>query len=121
MCQIFVRANPQSYEATTRSVRLHGVVTSVRLENLFWDTLEEIGARDGMTVPQLLCTLYDELLAHGGDIPNYSSFLRVCALRYLSLQVAQPIPSDIRIPIRSLNAHAVLGGGRSGLAEVSAG
>lgn len=51
MCQIFVRANPQSYEATTRSIRLHGVVTSVRLENLFWDTLEEIGARDGMSVP----------------------------------------------------------------------
>ena len=44
MCQIFVRANPQSYEATTRSIRLHGVVTSIRLENLFWDTLEEIGA-----------------------------------------------------------------------------
>jgi predicted DNA-binding ribbon-helix-helix protein len=120
MCQIFVRANPQSYEATTRSIRLHGVVTSVRLENLFWYTLEEIGTRDGMTVPQLLSTLYDELLTHRGDIPNYSSFLRVCALRYLSLQVAQRIPSDIRIPIRSLNAHAVLGGARSGLAEVSA-
>lgn len=121
MCQIFVRANPQSYEATTRSVRLHGVVTSVRLENLFWDTLEEIGARDGMTVPQLLATLYDELLTHRGDIPNYLSFLRVCALRYLSLQVAERIPSDVRIPIRSLNSHAVLGGGRSGMAEVSAG
>ena len=74
-----------------------------------------------MTVPQLLCTLYDELLAHRSDIPNYSSFLRVCALRYLSLHVAQPIPSDIRIPLRSLNAHAVLGGARSCLAEVSAG
>ncbi len=35
MCKIFVRANPQSYEATTRSVRLLGVVTRVRLENLF--------------------------------------------------------------------------------------
>ena len=54
MCQIFVRANALSYEATTRSIRLHGVVTSVRLENLFWDTLEEIGMRDGMNVPQLL-------------------------------------------------------------------
>lgn len=53
MCQIFVQANPMSYEATTRSIRLHGVVTSVRLENLFWDTLEEIASRDGMNVPQL--------------------------------------------------------------------
>lgn len=39
MCQIFVRANLQSYEATPRSIRLHVVVTSVQLENLFWDTL----------------------------------------------------------------------------------
>jgi len=120
MCQIFVCANPQSYEATTRSIRLHGVVTSVRLENLFWDTLEELGARDGMTVPQLLSTLYGELLKHRGDIPNFSSFLRVCALRYLSLQVDQRIPIDIRIPIRSLDAHAVLRGAQPGLMEVGA-
>jgi predicted DNA-binding ribbon-helix-helix protein len=120
MCQIFVRANPQSYEATTRSIRLHGVVTSVRLENLFWDTLEEIGARDGMSVPQLLSKLYDELLEHRGDIPNFSSFLRVCGLRYLALQVDQRIPSDVSIPIRSLNAHAVLRGLRPSLVEASA-
>jgi predicted DNA-binding ribbon-helix-helix protein len=108
MCQIFVRANPQSYEATTRSIRLHGVVTSVRLENLFWDTLEEIGTRDGMNVPQLLSKLYDELLEHRGDIPNFSSFLRVCCQRYMALQVTGKIPTDPRIPISSLNANAVL-------------
>jgi predicted DNA-binding ribbon-helix-helix protein len=108
MCQIFVRANPQSYEATTRSIRLHGVVTSVRLENLFWDTLEEIGTRDGMNVPQLLSKLYDELLEHRGDIPNFSSFLRVCCQRYMALQVSGKIPSDTRIPISSLNANMVL-------------
>jgi predicted DNA-binding ribbon-helix-helix protein len=108
MCQIFVRANPQSYEATTRSIRLHGVVTSVRLENLFWDTLEEIGTRDGMNVPQLLSKLYDELLEHRGDIPNFSSFLRVCCQRYMALQVSGKIPTDTRIPISSLNANAVL-------------
>lgn len=118
MCQIFVRANPQSYEATTRSIRLHGVVTSVRLENLFWDTLEEIGARDGMNVPQLLCKLYDELLEHRGDIPNFASFLRVSSLRYLALQVEQRIPSDVSIPISSLDAHAVLRGLRHRLVEV---
>lgn len=120
MCQIFVRANPQSYEATTRSIRLHGVVTSVRLENLFWDTLEEIGARDGMSVPQLLSKLYDELLEHRGDIPNFSSFLRVSGLRYLALQVDQRIPSDLSIPIRSLNAQAVLRGVRPSLVDVTA-
>ncbi|NVO06126.1 MAG: ribbon-helix-helix domain-containing protein [Rhodoferax sp.] len=110
MCQIFVQANPMSYEATTRSIRLNGVVTSVRLENLFWDTLEEIASRDGMNVPQLLSKLYDELLEHRGDIPNFSSFLRVCCQRYMALQVDNRIPRDIRIPIRSLNPQSVLRG-----------
>ena len=120
MCQIFVRANPQSYEATTRSIRLHGVVTSVRLENLFWDTLEEIGARDHMSVPQLLSKLYDELLEHRGDIPNFSSFLRVCCQRYMALQVDGRIPRDTSIPISSLNAHAVLRGLRTHLVDAKA-
>jgi predicted DNA-binding ribbon-helix-helix protein len=110
-----------SYEATTRSIRLHGVVSSVRLENLFWETLEEIAARDGMNVPQLLSRLYDELLEHRGDIPNFSSFLRVSCQRYLALQVDNRIPRDISIPIRSLNAHAVLHGLQPNLVEAKAG
>jgi predicted DNA-binding ribbon-helix-helix protein len=121
MCQIFVQANPMSYEATTRSIRLHGVVSSVRLENLFWDTLEEIAARDGMNVPQLLSKLYDELLEHRGDIPNFSSFLRVCCQRYLALQVDNRIPRDLSIPIRSLNAHTVLHGLKPSLVSANAG
>jgi len=60
------------------------------------------------------------LLEHRGDIPNFSSFLRVCGLRYLALQVDQRIPSDVSIPIRSLNAHAVLRGLRPSLVEAGA-
>ena len=36
-------------KACTRAVRLHGVSTSIRLENLFWDILDEIAERDGMS------------------------------------------------------------------------
>ena len=46
MCEVFISADPQSYESRTRSVRLHGVVTSIRLENLFWQVLEEIARPD---------------------------------------------------------------------------
>ncbi|MDZ4356075.1 MAG: ribbon-helix-helix domain-containing protein, partial [Variovorax sp.] len=59
MCEVFISADPQSYDARTRSVRLHGVVTSIRLENLFWQVLEEIAQRDGMAVVQLIERLYD--------------------------------------------------------------
>ncbi len=108
MCEIFISANPESYESRTRSVRLHGVVTSIRLENLHWEVLEEIGRRDGMSVTQLLERLYDELVAARGEAGNFASFLRVSALRYMGLQARRRIPMDVDVPIRSLDAERVL-------------
>ncbi|SOY50101.1 hypothetical protein CBM2587_A20232 [Cupriavidus taiwanensis] len=35
MCEIFIRANPASYQSQSRSLRLHGAATSIRLESLF--------------------------------------------------------------------------------------
>ena len=91
-------------------MRLHGVVTSLRLENLHWAVLEEIAGRDGMTVAQLIEKLYDELVADRGAVGNFSSFLRVCALRYENLIAQGLIPRDAAIPIRSLDAERVLEG-----------
>lgn len=106
MCQVFVSADPQLWAHRARSIRLHGVATSIRLENLFWQVLEDIAARDSYTVPQLCTKLYDELLAERGAVDNFSSFLRVCCTRYLALQLSGDIPQDMGIPIRSLNASA---------------
>lgn len=110
MCKIFISADPASYESRTRSVRLHGVVTSIRLENLHWSVLEEIARRDGMTVAQLIERLYDELVAERGAVGNFTSFLRVSALRYESLIARGLIPRDAAVPIRSLDADRVLRG-----------
>lgn len=117
MCKIFISADPSSYESRTRSVRLHGVVTSIRLENLHWTVLEEIARRDGMSVAQLIARLYDELVADRGAVGNFSSFLRVCALRYENLIAQGLVPRDASVPIRSLDADQVLGG----LARAAAG
>ncbi|QNK69426.1 ribbon-helix-helix domain-containing protein [Variovorax sp. PAMC26660] len=108
MCEVFISADPQSYDARTRSVRLHGVVTSIRLENLFWQVLEEIAQRDGMVVVQLIERLYDELVAARGEVGNFASFLRVCALRYEAMVAQGRIPADTSVAIRSLDAKAVL-------------
>ncbi len=50
MVKGLISADPASHESRTRSVRLHGVVTSLRLENLHWAVLEEIADRvlDGL-------------------------------------------------------------------------
>ena len=116
MCKIFISADPDLYRSRSRSLRLHGVVSSIRLENLFWQVLTEIGRRDGMSVAQLISRLYDELHDAGGDCANFSSFLRVCCGRYLSLQIAGRIPSDTAIPIRSLDPEWVLQAERAGRA-----
>jgi predicted DNA-binding ribbon-helix-helix protein len=108
MCKIFINADPELYRSRARSLRLHGVSTSIRLENLFWQVLEEIGRRDGMSVSRLISRLYDELAEAGGDVANFTSFLRVCCGRYLALQLAGGIPADPRVPIRSLDPDLAL-------------
>lgn len=108
MCQVFVSADPGLYSSRARSVRLHGVATSIKLENLFWQVLGEIAQRDTMSVPQLCTKLYDELLQARGEVDNFASFLRVCCGRYLALQLSGGIPQDTSIPISSLNTERVL-------------
>lgn len=112
MCEIFISAEPALYDSKARSLRLHGVSTSIRLENLFWTVLDEIGARDGMTLNQLLTRLYDELAEREGEtgreIGNFASFLRVSCARYLALQAQGRIPKDRTVPLRSLDPAWVL-------------
>jgi len=103
MCEIFVKADPGLYESRSRSLRLHGVVTSIRLEKIFWSVLEEIAVRDGMNTNQLITKLYDELIAYRGHIDNFSSFLRVCCLRYTSLMLDGEIATDKHLPLAGLH------------------
>jgi predicted DNA-binding ribbon-helix-helix protein len=83
MCDFFVSADPITYESRTRTVRIHGVSTSIRLENFIWDVLASLAAEEGMTTNALLATFHDEILRHRGDVQNFTSFLRVTCLRYL--------------------------------------
>ena len=49
MCELYVKVDPILYESRSRSLRIRGVVTTLRLENQFWDILREIAEVDGMT------------------------------------------------------------------------
>jgi len=108
MCKLFIQADPARWESSTRSLRIQGMVTSVRLENDFWDILTEVARRDAMTLPRLVARLYHEALDAGHDLQNFTSFLRVCATRYLRLQLAGDIPGRTDVPIRTLDADAIL-------------
>jgi predicted DNA-binding ribbon-helix-helix protein len=93
MCEIYLKADPIQYELRTRSIRIHGVVTSVRLENLCWDILARIALKDDMTTNQLISQLYAEVIHQQGKIGNFCAFLRVSCMRYLS-SVAQQEDKD---------------------------
>lgn len=88
MCELYVKADPILYESRSRSLRIRGVVTTLRLENQFWDILTEIAAADGVSTNQLIAKLYEEIMDYRGEVVNFASFLRVSCTRYLSQKQA---------------------------------
>jgi predicted DNA-binding ribbon-helix-helix protein len=117
MCRLFIGADARLWGTRLKSVRMRGYSTSVRLENFYWRVLGDIARRDGMNVPQLLAKLHEELIEAPGEIENFSSFLRVCCGRYLTLQLAGDVPRDPARPIRDLDAEGILRREAARLAE----
>jgi predicted DNA-binding ribbon-helix-helix protein len=88
MCQLFAHQPQRDYESQTRSLRIGGHCTSIRLEMSFWDTLEEIAAKENMSVGKFLTTLHNEVLDHHGEVKNFASLLRCSCLIYRSKNTA---------------------------------
>jgi predicted DNA-binding ribbon-helix-helix protein len=83
MCKIFASLSYDDYGFQTRSVRLGGYVTSIRLEAMFWKVLEEIAAREGLSLGRFLSALHDEVLAFERSPQNFASLLRCACLTHL--------------------------------------
>ena len=71
MCHLFASQSPDSYAFETRSIRLNGQSTSIRLELAFWEILEDIAAAEGMSVPRFLSTLHQEYPAPAGGSAEF--------------------------------------------------
>lgn len=108
MCELFIKADASQWQSRTHSLRIDGVATSIRIENHFWDTLTEIGLRDGMSVAQLITRLWHEAMDADHDLGNFTSFLRVCCARYHALIAAGDVSADIGVPIASHPASDIL-------------
>jgi predicted DNA-binding ribbon-helix-helix protein len=91
LCELYVRADPILYESRTRSLRIHGVVTTIRLEKPVLGCAEPDRRRGWMTTNQLITKLWDEILEWRRGA-QHGSFLRVSCLRYLEApgRVAPP-------------------------------
>ena len=102
MCGLSINADADLWESKNRSMRIEGVVTSIRMETFFWNILQEIACRDEMTVNQLVTKLYLESLDADHDVGNFTSFLRVCCGRYLSLSADGHLQRDEAKPLAGL-------------------
>jgi len=83
MCWIFKDQPAERYRSMTRSIRIDGHATSIRLEAAFWAILEEVAAKESVTIGKFLTTLYIEVLRVHGDAGNFASLLRCACLNYI--------------------------------------
>ncbi|MBO6918419.1 MAG: ribbon-helix-helix domain-containing protein [Rhizobiaceae bacterium] len=108
MCELFIGSESEKWVSRTKSLRIDGVATSIRMENFFWAILSEIAKRDHMTTNQLITKLYLEAMDADHDLGNFTSFLRVCAGRYLSLIADDEIARDDETELSTVDAPALL-------------
>ncbi len=83
MCRIFAGQDPTNYRCVTRSIRLSGHATSVRLETKFWEIIDGIAAAQDLSTPQFLSLVHDEAEQLHGQVANFSSLLRCACLLFL--------------------------------------
>ena len=90
MCHVFAGQEPERYASRTRRLRLNGQSTSIRLENAYWDVLDQIAERDGMSTPLFISTLHSEVLELRGEPENFTSLLRCACLKFMEISRSQP-------------------------------
>jgi predicted DNA-binding ribbon-helix-helix protein len=91
MCRLLTAQSPHRFTKISRSVRISGHSTSVRLEAAFWDALKNMAQMEGLSTAKLISALYDEALALPGGMSNLASVLRTVCLLYLEERNTQSV------------------------------
>ncbi|ROV60941.1 DNA-binding protein [Vibrio ponticus] len=84
MCEIYSGTEVELFELKTKSVRIDGVVTSVRLEAVFWKVIDDIATEANISVAEFLTRIYQEVIEKRGEVGNFTSLLRVACTTYLN-------------------------------------
>ena len=86
MCRIFASQPPENFAPVAHSIRLNGQSTSIRLEQCFWEILDDIAHNEDMTAPAFLSKLHDEVLMEHGEVVNFTSLLRCACILHIQNQ-----------------------------------
>ena len=90
MCEVFAGQPRDSYEPITRSLRLNGQSTSIRMENSFWEIIDMMAAEEGVSTPLFLSTLHSEVIQIHGEARNFTSLLRCACVKKIQLTQSKP-------------------------------
>jgi predicted DNA-binding ribbon-helix-helix protein len=82
MCGVVAKSGALPFQRVSRSLRIGGHATSIQLEAAFWEVLDAMAEREGMTVPKLLAALHEESAELQGGVTNFASTLRTICLLY---------------------------------------
>jgi predicted DNA-binding ribbon-helix-helix protein len=90
------------FQTRRRSIRREGAVTSIRLENAYWDILSDFARAHQMSRNELIWKLCDEMTEIDATARNVASLLRVACLHYLlgtahdaaDLKITHALPLD---------------------------
>lgn len=67
----------------SRSVRLNGFATCLRLEEVYWDVLSEISHINDCSINALLSYIDREVHLRHGGVKNFSGLIRVVCVMHL--------------------------------------
>lgn len=84
----------EAWVCTTRSIRINGKVTSVRLENFYWNVIRGIAQEKSMPLPKLMTIFSGIAKSSETEHANFTSFLRVCCGRYLQSKMEHVVESN---------------------------
>lgn len=94
MCQLFAGQPRENYRSQTRSLRLNGQSTSIRLEGMFWRILDQIAESEDLSTPRFISKLHSEVMSLYGEASNFSSLLRCTCLVHAERLHEQPQQPD---------------------------
>jgi predicted DNA-binding ribbon-helix-helix protein len=60
MCRFLTNKHAEEFRPVSRSIRIYGHSTSLRLEACFWRALDDFARDEGLTTPKLIETLHSE-------------------------------------------------------------
>ncbi|HEX7814823.1 ribbon-helix-helix domain-containing protein [Dyella sp.] len=64
----------------SKSIRINGKGTCIRLENIYWILLQRMACVYGVSVNRLIATLDKEVQFSVGEVSNFTSLLRAIAV-----------------------------------------